>query len=205
MRACVARARPCVGVALPIYVQRPQPPSKNAVCNFLQLREEIEEMDLRVLRRLISPLMFCALSVLIYLANSAPTPTELNTAANSPTNRVSGKPARKPLSQPWEEAREIWNGLRMVKKHYAAKRQAREADGPTSSPAPDYSDLNDLSIPIPAYMKELYWNISQHKTDDVETTTIRSLPARRTGNGELVATSIASRHHKNAPAHCIEC
>jgi hypothetical protein len=48
----------------------------------------------------------------------------------------------------------------------------------------DYSDLNNLSIPIPTYMKELYWNLSRQESEDADTTTIRSMPGLETGNGE---------------------
>ena len=160
---------------------------RNAHCKFpAAKKEKLTEMDFTVLRRLNATiLLVCVISVLIYLADSAPAPTEPNAAATTQTNQVSRQSVRKPLSKPWEEAREIWNGLRVAKKQNSAARERRDAPDPTQvSPQADYSDLNNLSIPIPTYMKELYWNLSRQESEDADTTTIRSMPGLETGNGE---------------------
>ena len=165
-----------------------QPGVRNAHCKFpAAKKEKLTEMDFTVLQRLNATLLLvCVISVLIYLADSAPAPTEPNAAANTHTNQVSSQSVRrKPLSKPWEEAREIWNGLRVAKKQNSAARERRDAPDPTQvSPQAAYSDLNNLSIPIPTYMKELYWNLSRHESEDADTTTIRSMPGMETGNGE---------------------
>ena len=138
-----------------------------------------------MLRRLnATHLLVCVVFVLMYLANSAPAPTEPNVAENIQKNRVSGQPVRKPLSQSWEEAREIWNGLKVMKKQSAAASRERRDTPTTVPPQPDYSPLNNLSVPIPTYMKELYWNLSRHESEDLATTTIRSLSGLETGSGE---------------------
>ena len=138
------------------------------------------------IRRLLggAPLIFvCAALAWLHSANSAPAP-ELNAAENTWTDRVAQgeESSRRPLTKPWEDARQIWNGLRTVQKHYAA-RERRNAPTPTAEPVPvDHSELNSLSIP--AYMKELYLNMSQQDSKDVDTTTIRSLPALNTSESE---------------------
>ena len=154
-------------------------------------------MSFTPIRRLLAatPLIACAILTALHLANSAPALPELDAApntwdSNTWTDRVT-ESSRRRLSKPWEDARQIWNGLRTVQKHYAA-RERRNAN-PTPRPPPlNHSELNNL--PIPAYMKELYWNISLKDPHDLETTTIRSLPALHTGEGESTT----------APAHCIQ-
>lgn len=104
---------------------------------------------------------------LLYLANSAPL------EETSPRRR---------LSQEWEEARQIWNGVRSVKKQLVERGLSRMRRSSSDLPANTYG-LDNVSVP--AYVKELYRNISQLDAEDIDATTIRSLPAINSGeNGK---------------------
>lgn len=114
-------------------------------------------------------LLLCSLTY-FYLANTAPLEV----------SRTKG------LSQEWREAREIWNGVRSVKKQLAQRelsRFRRESDVPT--PLPYLTDNYGLdNISVPAYVKELYRNISLLDPEDIDATTIRTLPAIYSGDGD---------------------
>lgn len=123
-------------------------------------------------------LFYVYTAVLIYLASSAPAPGE---------NQISTSEARPRLSESWEEARQIWSELRRSQKQLTAvatrtKRDDHQQSTPTPMPI-DHNELNNLSVP--AYVKELYWNISHQDSKDSEATIIRSLPALHNGDGEF--------------------
>ena len=133
--------------------------------------------DMLNLRQL---LLLCCIS--LYLASSAPT-------VAPPTDPPSG------LSAEWEEARQIWNGVRSVKKLLAVREQFRARDRrsdvtPTPPVTQDHHGLDNVSVP--AYVKELYWNISLQDSEDIDATTIRSLPAMHSGEKD-------GKYHREAP------
>lgn len=105
-------------------------------------------------------------------------------ASTAPSLQETEAPfAKQALSTEWEEARQIWNGVRTVKKQLSvnAKREERST---TSTPIPAILDDYLANVSAPAYVKELYRNLSLQDSDKVDATTIRSLPASREGDGE---------------------
>lgn len=152
-------------------------------------------MDISPLRRLRDSTLL--LSVLFVLASSAPAPN-----AERENTMPSKEPLRRELSDSWKEAREIWNGVRVLKKQHAQRRERRMVADPTPSTI-SINETELLNLSIPTYMKELYWNISKHDSrnrNSEEATTIRSLPAIHTGNSES-----HERSRPPAPAHYVHC
>lgn len=130
-------------------------------------------------------LLFCA-----DFAITAPSLQNVQEAGANPGVPLAGQP----ISKEWEEARQIWNGVRIVKKQLSinTERQRRMSNdqnpSPTANPSPDSDDvyLDLLNVSVPSYVKELYRNLSrQHKdSDEVDATTIRSIPPIRSGGAE---------------------
>ena len=112
----------------------------------------------------------------------APAPTLQNADAVAEL-----RPAAPTPSAEWEEARQIWNGVKMLKKQMPPrlKRSVRWANPtPVTPVTPD--DYGLANVSAPAYIKELYHNLSLQDAEDNDATIIRSLPALHTeeGNGK---------------------
>lgn len=127
-------------------------------------------MSLKITLNLATILLFATTA---HFANSAPTQ---NGEDEAPTEMAGV------LSAEWEEARQIRNGVRTVKKQVlAAKRERREEpDNPTRESIASDNDLANVSAP--AYVKQLYLNLSQQNSENTDATTIRSLPAIHNGD-----------------------
>ena len=123
--------------------------------------------------------------LLTLFSSSAPAPTHHSADVQSP------------LSVDWEEARQIWSELRLSKKQLTAAAAARTRRSTPTPMPPDHAALNSLSE-VPSYVKELYWNISVKGSEDIDTTTIRSLPALHQGDGESWALCRAKYYRHRA-------
>lgn len=128
-------------------------------------------------------LLFCA-----DFAVTAPSLQNVQEAGANPGVPLAGQP----ISKEWEEARQIRNGVRTVKKQLSInterQRRSHHEENPTANPSPDSDDfyLDLLNVSAPSYVKELYRNLSRkHKdSDEIDATTIRSIPPIRSGGAE---------------------
>ena len=150
----------------------------------MQLQQEVEKinMSLKITLNLATILLFATIA---HFANSAPALQNANGEDEAPT-KMAGV-----LSAEWEEARQIWNDVRTMKKQVlAAKRERREEpDNPTRESIASDSDLANVSAP--AYVKQLYLNLSQQQnSENTDATTIRSLPAVHNGDSNSEFFSI---------------
>ena len=101
-----------------------------------------------------------------HVANSAPSLQDINEEV-APT-KVAGA-----LNADWEEARQIWNGVRTMKKQMSATVKERREAGDSTTPMPGKIDDYGLdNISVPTYVKELYRNLSQQDTENIDATTI---------------------------------
>lgn len=121
-------------------------------------------------------------SILLLCAGFAISAPSLQSDGANPEVPLAGQA----LSKEWEEARQIWNGVRTVKKQLSvnteSQRQSREA---STTPIPSSIDDYGLSnVSAPSYVKELYRNLSLQDSDEVDATTIRSLPAIHSGDAD---------------------
>ena len=124
------------------------------------------------------------LLVSIYFARSAPTLQNAE-EAQDPAQIPLGMPsAGQALGAGWEEARQIWNGVRTLKKQLAAReREKRSESDPTPSAHTNPDNFALSNISAPAYVKELYLNLTRQDSEEIDATTIRALPAMYSGEG----------------------
>lgn len=124
--------------------------------------------------------------ILLFCADFAITaPSSLQNVQEAGANP--GVPlAGQQLNKEWEEARQIWNGVRTVKKQLSINTERQRRTRETTTPTPSTLDEYLYNISAPSYVKELYRNISLKDSDEIDATKIRSLPAIHTGdsNGE---------------------
>lgn len=99
-------------------------------------------------------------------------------ASCAPVPRDDASTGAPPIAQPpnaaWEETRQLWNGVRQLRKELARRSRRDVQPTPTSRPDADDFDLDNVSAP--AYVKELYLNLTKQTNVD-DTTFIRSLTA----------------------------
>lgn len=91
-------------------------------------------------------------------------------------------PVAQPPNEAWEQARQLWNGVRQLRKELV-RRNKREEPTPTSRPARSADDIDLDNVSAPAYVKELYLNLTKQSNID-DTTLIRSLAAIQSNAGE---------------------
>lgn len=112
----------------------------------------------------------------------------------APARKDDASTVAPPIAQPpnaaWEETRQLWNGVRQLRKELS-RRQKREAQ-PTPTSRPDADDIDLDNVEAPAYIKELYVNLTrQSKVDD--TTLIRSLTAMQHNTSKYVFNNVHCR------------
>ena len=111
------------------------------------------------------------------LASCAPTPNT-DTDPNTLTPLIA-----EPPNAGWAEARELWNGVKKLRKELLRRKRD---DEPTPTSTPDATDINLDNITAPEYVKELYRNLTKKPKSpgNQDRTFIRSLPALQRDPGE---------------------
>jgi hypothetical protein len=144
-------------------------------------------ISLKLTLNLATVLLF---AVTAHVANSAPSLQDINEEV-APT-KVAGA-----LNADWEEARQIWNGVRTVKKQMSATVKERREAGDSTTPMPGKIDDYGLdNISVPTYVKELYRNLSKQNTENIDATTIRSLPAIHDGDSESLMAVVICYNYR---------
>ena len=157
----------------------------------------IRRGNLRLFLVCFAPLMLLCAA----LTNCAPTPN-----ADIDPNTLTPSVAEQPNAG-WMEARELWNGVKKLRKELLRRKRN---DEPTPTSTPDAVDKNLENITAPEYVKELYRNITKkpksHREQD--RTLIRSLSALQHDPGKytfhllmgvVIATPCSAFTHLTQP------